>query len=439
MKIIIYRTTVLLVSILLFLILHQQKISLSREEIKKNREAEQDLFISEIHTGRFYAAHYLNEALAFFKRENLDLILLKNIHISCNLSSLNNAIIITLLLKIGNSGAELKTFKMIRFFESLVGFQKVYDLRRRITLICTLVQKEYLYAYKLIALSKTLKKHSQSNVAYANMMYGIFICLGLLLFLVSAKLLTYRKELKTKSLQLQTKASELEKKRLEHEELKRNGIHQISKIRDEFYFKLRDAEEDVRNKITVQFLNQTFIPELHRCQKSVGNRYVDKEDALLKKYIEELIDTEALALKYTHHLKNCDVFPSINIIDLITIMVKRIANRRGFMANIKTYFKIDFDLIEHSAMINLFHTIAEVLEHCVKPAKATVVTLEFRIEKQSLVVTIRDNEQGGTLMSSNGIGFMYTYDCNYPLNGKLIIDSTPGKGTTLMIYTPLTH
>ena len=118
-------------------------------------------------------------------------------------------------------------------------------------------------------------------------------------------------------------------------------------------------------------------------------------------------------------------------------MVKQKAYRGGFDVNVKPCSKVDSYLIGHPTLINYFYCITEVFDYGIRPAKGTMVTLEFRIENQFLIVTIDGNEQGESLMASNGIGFMHTYNRSYPSKGRLLIEFTPGKRTTLTIYIPL--
>src|SRR5690606_20009412 len=138
-----------------------------------------------------------------------------------------------------------------------------------------------------------------------------------------------------------------------------------------------------------------LIPEFHRCYKRMDSLDTNGEDTFLEKYLDELLETETLTRKYLDYLKNCDISPSIHFIDLITVMVKQRAYRGGFTATIETDFRIDWTLLEQSTLINLFHTIAEALEQCIKPAKATMVTVAFKIEYPCIVVTIKSNERGG--------------------------------------------
>ena len=425
-KIVINRTAVLLVSTLLFLILHQQKISLCREEIKKNREAEQDLLISEIHTDGLYAAQYLNEALAFFKKENLDIVLLKSNLTPYFLSSMNSAISVTLLAKIENSVTELKTIKVIKFFESLLGFQK-----------------EYSTTHDLTRFSAGSGIHSLAIITLGIKTEHIFICFCLLLSLVVYKGFVDRKELKKlvrvlipwiKGLLARRK--ELEEEVLALQEQKDSRIREIRKIRYRFQAIVKAVDNEKALKIR-QFLNHILIPEFHRCYTGMDSLDTNEDDTFLKQYLDELLETEILARKYLDCLKDCGISPSIHFIDLITVMVKQRTYRGGFAATIETDFRIDWTLIKQSTLINLFHAIAEAIEQCIQPAKATMVTVAFKIEYPYLVVTIKSNESGGALLTNNGIGLIYTESHMYPLRGNYIIDSTPGEGTTLMIYIPL--
>ena len=311
----------------------------------------------------------------------------------------------------------------------------IYDLKKSNALFGLTIQKENPPILMFIRFIEGDSIRSQAVKVRANMFDGILIFLSLLLFILVVKYFIYDKKIEIKLLELKINALEFE---LEIEELKQNRIRRLRAVYDDLYLRHKDAEENESKIITDLFPNQTLILEYHRCRKYPCNWNIDRDDAGLKKGIEELIGAETI-YRYLHHLKNFDIFPFANFIDLITIMVKQKAYRGGFDVNVKPCSKVDSYLIGHPTLINYFYYIADVFDYGIKPAKGTMVSLEFRIENQFLVVTVEGNAHGESLMASNGIGFMYSYDCNYPLNGKLIMDSTLGEGTTLMIYTPLTH
>jgi signal transduction histidine kinase len=88
----------------------------------------------------------------------------------------------------------------------------------------------------------------------------------------------------------------------------------------------------------------------------------------------------------------------------------------------------------------LFRILQESLTNVIRHSKATRVVIELRREDDKLVMRITDNGVGiypGSRKGGNSFGLVGVEERIHALNGRFIINSAPGNGTTLTIFIPL--
>lgn len=98
--------------------------------------------------------------------------------------------------------------------------------------------------------------------------------------------------------------------------------------------------------------------------------------------------------------------------------------------------------VDDTRATTLFRILQESLTNVIRHAKATHVLVELRQEDGYLVMKIADNGIGigiypDAQKSGNSFGLVGVEERAHALNGKFVITSTPGKGTTLTIYIPV--
>lgn len=101
----------------------------------------------------------------------------------------------------------------------------------------------------------------------------------------------------------------------------------------------------------------------------------------------------------------------------------------------------DFTHFNETAKIFLFRIVQELLNNLLKHAQATEACLQFVQHEQELLLTFEDNGRGfdvaSALRQQSGIGLSnLRYRVEDALQGKLHIDSSPGRGTTISIEIP---
>jgi signal transduction histidine kinase len=104
----------------------------------------------------------------------------------------------------------------------------------------------------------------------------------------------------------------------------------------------------------------------------------------------------------------------------------------------------DGDRLSEQARLNLFRIAQESLNNTVKHAQATRISVQLRAAGHQLILEIQDNGRGFTATedlieySLNGhYGLVGMKERAEAIDGKLILTSEPGKGTSIQVAVPV--
>ncbi|HEX8519758.1 MAG TPA: histidine kinase [Pseudonocardia sp.] len=89
--------------------------------------------------------------------------------------------------------------------------------------------------------------------------------------------------------------------------------------------------------------------------------------------------------------------------------------------------------------INAYFVVAEALTNTVKHARASRAWVTIGVEDADLSVEVRDDGIGGAAADGSGSGLAGLADRIGALGGRLVLDSPPGRGTTVCARIPLGH
>lgn len=94
--------------------------------------------------------------------------------------------------------------------------------------------------------------------------------------------------------------------------------------------------------------------------------------------------------------------------------------------------------IENTLEIQIFRIIQELITNIIKHSQAKEATIQFSQNEGVLTIMVEDNGKGFELNNtSNGIGLINIEKRMERINGELIIDSSIGSGTTVILNIPL--
>ncbi|NRA91984.1 MAG: tetratricopeptide repeat protein [Psychroserpens sp.] len=94
--------------------------------------------------------------------------------------------------------------------------------------------------------------------------------------------------------------------------------------------------------------------------------------------------------------------------------------------------------IENTLEIQIFRIIQELLTNIIKHSKASEANIQFSEQDHTLTIMVEDNGKGFDVnKGSNGIGLINIEKRMERINGELVIDSSIGNGTTVILNIPL--
>lgn len=202
----------------------------------------------------------------------------------------------------------------------------------------------------------------------------------------------------------------------------------------------RDLHDDVIQSIYALGLElQTTIPLIKLdIAKSVGR---------IKSAVQRLNEVILSLRAYIQGLETAEQKQSLE--DLLTDMLAQFRDQTGLETELK--FQLDWNYLkmyvdESTGFQTQIRQIArEALTNVIQHAKASKAELDVKIEKNSLLLVIRDNGQGlsnNRLQGSESrphMGLKNIETRAQLLGGNLELSSEKGKGTELRIRIPFTH
>ena len=129
-------------------------------------------------------------------------------------------------------------------------------------------------------------------------------------------------------------------------------------------------------------------------------------------------------------------------IDNFIIAVEDIIKTARSSSKLKILFEFteifDWDSMSGDLKINIYRIIQECIQNCIKHAKCEHITVYLRNEKNEVVLNVIDDGVGYNVKKGKkGIGLKNITSRIEKIDGKLEINSTLGKGTTMFFNIPL--
>lgn len=161
------------------------------------------------------------------------------------------------------------------------------------------------------------------------------------------------------------------------------------------------------------------------------------QDTLFDK-TASLIDQAYFKVRSIAHAKNAGVIADQGLLVAVKMMAEKISSADKIKIEV-----IDFGLykrLNNSLEISLFRTIQELITNVIKHAEATHVTLNIYLFDTILNIIIEDNGKGfvpSKIDFKKGMGISSIQTRIKFLKGTFEIDSTLGKGTSVIINIPI--
>ena len=112
--------------------------------------------------------------------------------------------------------------------------------------------------------------------------------------------------------------------------------------------------------------------------------------------------------------------------------------------NIRAFFEGEMDIFDDEIKVILYRNLKELIHNSIKHADAKNITMHLKSSPSGLNVELRDDGVGfdadnyiNEASSSDGFGLFDIKEKLNHLGGHLIIDSAPGKGTSIFMQVPV--
>ena len=170
------------------------------------------------------------------------------------------------------------------------------------------------------------------------------------------------------------------------------------------------------------------------------SRKVISDPAKTLEQIDQIEDTAAQTIKEVRQIAYALRPYQLDAIGLTQALKDLVAkiNETGPTSIKATIAYID-DLYENDAAINLYRIVQEALNNVVKHSGAKEVAVTVTREESQVLLLVEDNGHGFVVDSARanetrrGFGLTGLAERASMLNGRLTIDSTPGRGTTVRL------
>lgn len=153
--------------------------------------------------------------------------------------------------------------------------------------------------------------------------------------------------------------------------------------------------------------------------------------------IEKLRGIEEEIRTISHELNSAAYEKFHNFIVSLDDMIHGVEQSSGMDISLTYDEEVSWDKLLGDIKINAYRIVQEALKNCVKHAESKNVFISFQSAGDNLKLTIADDGVGfDTKKGRRGIGLRNIISRTKKIKGKLDIDSTKGKGTTITITFP---
>jgi len=169
-----------------------------------------------------------------------------------------------------------------------------------------------------------------------------------------------------------------------------------------------------------------------------GNQKTSEEEALLFDKTDSLLEEAYQKIRGIAHAKNAGVIANEGLLPAIMNMAKK-ATVPGRLEIQVVPFGLR-ERIDGAIEVSLFRMIQEILTNAIKHSGATEIIIHLTQHNDSLNLIIEDNGKGfipKNIDKHDGMGLSNIEKKVEHMGGTFTIDSTQGKGTSILIDLPI--
>jgi signal transduction histidine kinase len=152
-----------------------------------------------------------------------------------------------------------------------------------------------------------------------------------------------------------------------------------------------------------------------------------------KKQVVSLLNETSEQVRQTAHNLMPDFIKGIELEEALTLYVESL-NRNFPQLKIELQIYCKFNIADHASKLSVYRMLQEILQNIVNHAKASVAVIQVFEQQGKFQLLIEDNGIGFDKDSvKTGLGLSNLEARVRMLHGKIQINSSPGRGTTINI------
>lgn len=161
----------------------------------------------------------------------------------------------------------------------------------------------------------------------------------------------------------------------------------------------------------------------------------EEQDMHFKK-LSQITEETYQEVRKIAHSNQSGALISSGLIPSMKVIAEQISGTHGLKVEV-----ININVkqrVKNNIEIQVFRILQELLANIIKHAQASEVTIQFSEDDNELNLMVEDNGKGFDTKTLNfGFGLTNIEHRIENLNGNLVVDSSPGYGTTIIITIPL--
>ncbi len=216
------------------------------------------------------------------------------------------------------------------------------------------------------------------------------------------------------------------------------------KTQEEFARALLESQEAERKRISGELhdsVGQNILLMKNRAHFGIqGTQDIELAHQQLNEIASLAADTLNQVREISHNLRPLHL-DRLGLTQSFFMLLDQV--ERNSSITIQTTINSIDDLIPKEHEVNLFRIVQECLNNVLKHSKATTVAFTAEVNTEAISIIIRDDgvgfdfDQKQRLTRNYGMGLSGLSERAKIIGGKLVITSSPGKGTTTSLRIPL--
>lgn len=217
-------------------------------------------------------------------------------------------------------------------------------------------------------------------------------------------------------------------------------IEKEKKSQEDFSRKLLDSQEAERKRIANELHDTIAHDILITKNKAVLGIKKSDDSEKMKEILNDISDlasstlNDVRSISYNLHPHQIE---RLGLTKALKSVINNVSNSSGIKF-IESISNID-KLLSKELEINVFRIIQECSNNILKHSNASEASITILRDNKTLLITIWDNGKGISKEKTHGMGLTGIKERVKLYNGNIVIESTPEKGTILVISLPFNN